>query len=76
MELGLTGKIALVTGGSMGIGYAVAFSLASEGAKVAICARTQDRLTEAADKLASETGSEILPVQAIFGSAEYVVYLV
>ena len=39
MDLQLDGKIAAVTGGSIGIGRAIAESLASEGCKVAICAR-------------------------------------
>lgn len=76
MELGLTGKIALVTGGSMGIGYATAFSLANEKAKVAICARDEKRLKEAAAKIADETGSEVFPVQADVGSTEDVENLV
>ena len=44
MELGLKGKSALVTGGSYGIGRAIALALAAEGSRVAICARTKDRL--------------------------------
>ena len=43
MELGLTGKVAIVTGGSDGIGKAAAISLCSEGAKVAIVGRSQDK---------------------------------
>ena len=39
MELGLTGKVAAVTGGSEGIGRATVLRLAQEGAKVALCAR-------------------------------------
>lgn len=53
MDLGLTGKVAIVTGGSRGIGLAVASRLTREGAKVAICARDQTRLEEAAQRLRS-----------------------
>lgn len=42
MDLGLKGKFALVTGGSRGIGQAIALALAAEGANVAICARGKD----------------------------------
>ena len=41
MDLGLKGKVAVVTGGSDGIGRATAIKLAQEGANVAICARRQ-----------------------------------
>lgn len=76
MDLGLTGKIALITGGSLGIGYSTAFALAREGAKVAICARNLERLETAARKIAEETNSEVLPVQADASKPEDVERLV
>ncbi len=64
MDLGLEGKVALVTGGSKGIGKAIARSLAREGCRVAICARGQELLERTASQLQEETGSEVFPVVA------------
>ncbi len=47
MDLGLTGKVAMVTGASRGLGRAMAHALADEGMHVSICARTRDPLNEA-----------------------------
>jgi 3-oxoacyl-[acyl-carrier protein] reductase len=57
MDLGLTGRRAIVTGGSKGIGLAVAHELAAEGASVAICSRQEDELRAAADEIAAAAPS-------------------
>jgi len=64
MDLGLEGKRAIVTGGSLGIGKAIARELAREGADVAIVARTKDTLEAAARELATETGRRVIPLAA------------
>src|SRR6185295_16595886 len=64
MDLGLAGKVAVITGGSEGIGRAAAQSLGREGASVVVCARRADVLQKAADDIAEATGAQIMPVPA------------
>jgi NAD(P)-dependent dehydrogenase (short-subunit alcohol dehydrogenase family) len=64
MDLGLRGRKAIVTGGSLGIGKAIARELAREGADVAIVARTKDVLEAAARDLSAETGQRVIPLTA------------
>lgn len=62
MDLGLQGKIALVTGASRGLGYATAHQLVKEGARVAINSRSEVDLDKAANSLSSSGAAKVLPV--------------
>ena len=70
MNLGLAGRVALVNGASQGIGYGIAHALAEEGARVAIAARRTPALLTAAERIAHETGAEIIPIQCDIRRAE------
>lgn len=59
LDLGLKGKIAIITGGSDGLGRASAEKLAAEGVKVAIAARRKQHLEKAADEIRKATGGEV-----------------
>jgi 3-oxoacyl-[acyl-carrier protein] reductase len=54
VDLGLEGRRVLVTGGSKGLGYAIARELVREGARVAICSRDEDEVRAAGDELGVE----------------------
>jgi len=80
MDFGLQGKCAFVAGASRGLGYAAALQLAREGANVAMCARTESTLHDAAARIRKETGQEVVAypgdvtltadLDAIFNSIE------
>jgi len=64
MDLQLSGKVAVVTGGSVGIGLAVARGLAAEGAHLALCARDAGRLEAVAEQIKADFGVRVLTVPA------------
>ena len=64
MDLELQGKVAIVTGGSKGIGKAIALELAKEGVDVAIASRSKGPLEKTAKELSAETGRKITPIVA------------
>jgi 3-oxoacyl-[acyl-carrier protein] reductase len=70
MELGLKNKVAVITGGSVGIGLAVAEGLAAEGAHIVIAARNEDRLKKEARRIAREYGVKTLAVACDVAAAK------
>lgn len=60
MDLGLKDKVALVSGASKGLGFAVARALAAEGANVSISSRDAQAIEEAAQRIADETGARVI----------------
>ena len=76
MDMGLENKVAIITGGSEGIGKAAALSMAKEGARVVIVARRQEVLDQAAQEIKTATEGVVLPISADVmerGTAERVV---
>src|SRR5688572_7540559 len=70
MDLGLSGKVAVITGGSVGIGLAVAEGLAAEGANLVISARRAERLDAEAARIADAYGVIVHSVAADVATAE------
>jgi NAD(P)-dependent dehydrogenase (short-subunit alcohol dehydrogenase family) len=70
MDLNLKGKVAIVTGGSKGLGKAIARALAEEGVSVAICARGSEELKHTAQEIETDTGIKVLPVRADMKSVD------
>lgn len=75
MEMGLKGKVVVITGASQGIGKTCAQALAKEGCNVAICGRRKDVLEKAVEEIKTE-GTEVLGVQADVAKAEDIANLV
>jgi len=69
LDLGLKNKNALITGGSQGIGFAIAKALAEEGCNVAIGARGRERIDQAATEL-SKLGVKAVPIAVDFTTEE------
>jgi 3-oxoacyl-[acyl-carrier protein] reductase len=76
VDLGLTGRVALVGGSTKGLGRACALALAREGARVTICSRARGALDAAAGEIAAETGAEVLAVQADLSTADGIAHVV
>jgi NAD(P)-dependent dehydrogenase (short-subunit alcohol dehydrogenase family) len=74
-EIDLTGKIALVTGGSRGLGKAIALAMARKGAHVVICGRRQENLDKAAEEF-KEAGFDVMAMQAHGGKADQVAAMI
>ena len=64
MDLGLTGRSAVITGGSQGIGKATAIELAREGANVLICSRSEDVLNAAESEIKQVASGEVVSMRA------------
>jgi NAD(P)-dependent dehydrogenase (short-subunit alcohol dehydrogenase family) len=70
MDLGLKDKVAVITGGSIGIGLAIAEGLAQEGVHLLLCARDAERLRDRARELAARYGIRAIGVAADVSRAE------
>jgi 3-oxoacyl-[acyl-carrier protein] reductase len=74
MDLGLKNKIAMIGGGSKGLGFAVARALAAEGAQVSIASRDAEAIKRAADTIEQETGGQALAVPADLSNADAIAH--
>jgi 3-oxoacyl-[acyl-carrier protein] reductase len=76
MNLGLKGRVAIITAASSGLGKATAMELAAEGARVVITARREEELGIAADEIGAATGAEILAIAGDVTSEDHIRKLV
>ena len=70
MDLHLTDKVAVVTGGSVGIGLAIARGLAAEGVHLVLCARGRDRLQAVVDTIRTDFPVRVIGVSADVGTVQ------
>lgn len=70
MDLGLTGKVAMVAAASKGLGFGVARAMAADGARLSICSRDKAQIEAAAQKLRDETGAEVIAAACDVGKAD------
>ena len=70
MDLGLAGATAVVTGGSKGMGLAIARTLAAEGARVAVMARSRGPLDEAVESLRADGAPDAVGISVDMGDAD------
>jgi NAD(P)-dependent dehydrogenase (short-subunit alcohol dehydrogenase family) len=76
MDLGLKDKVAVITGGSVGIGLAVAQGLAHEGVHLVLCARDEDRVNEKAAEIKAQFGVETIGIKADVSKADDIIRLI
>jgi 3-oxoacyl-[acyl-carrier protein] reductase len=77
VDLGLKGKVVVLSGGSQGIGFACARAFACEGARVAMAARNRERLESAAERIReAASGADVLPVSADMTRSEDVQHFI
>jgi NAD(P)-dependent dehydrogenase (short-subunit alcohol dehydrogenase family) len=76
MELGLKDKVAAITGGSIGIGLAVAEGLAQEGVHLALCARNEARIVEAATQISDKYGVKAIGIKADISKTDDIAHFV
>ena len=75
MDLGISGKVALVTAASRGLGRACAEKLAAEQCRVAICARNGEQARQAAGEIAAHTGADVAGFEADVSRGDAIIEL-